>query len=558
MIRLGLLIIAIAAVAQIQGTEGAHVKQTVVGRNGQPVTDIPPPKAIDCATCKAFMTDTKQVLETAVGKEFDVAVFSYFCKEDMGDFSDLCKQLFKAYFEKLRELVLLFVAPDAFCPALKFCTADGGSLPSGHDVITHAPPDAAPSKCDSCKEFFGQAVARLKDPSYEKPLVDFLKTFCLAGCATSKVCIEAADEYGESLVAVMGNRLQADNMCQQIGACPKPTTEGVNSGNKYKALFEHLSRLLISPGMSDLLKPDLSRSSELESHGYQSALNSAPAYPDCDPCRWYMYQYHSYLETQIGEQLISKVSKDVCKIDATIFKGLCEAVIKTYRDYLLQVILDKIQAAYICPLFDFCPAPSSSESATPAPPVPIGYKPSCDDCMSFVMKMQAAWKNPATQVKLINHFSGDCVMFCVFKDSCQTFFDIYAPSFLTTAADEALDPQKSCRSLKYCPAKPSKLEKHMMKKVISPAEQVNSTRAVFCKSCMSTAEQMQGAFRNATKGDIGGVLAKFCFSQPESLRSECHSLADKLKFVINQQGPGVFKLDKICSQLSVCLPANRI
>ncbi|XP_038054580.1 uncharacterized protein LOC119726788 isoform X2 [Patiria miniata] len=456
--RLGLFLITVLFLVGIEGTAGAYVTHAGNGsKTTRYVSDspVPTPMAVDCATCKTFMAETKQVLETAVGPKFDAELFEYFCK-DKGDLSKLCKELLKTFFEKAREIILFVLTPSAFCPALKFCTADGGSLSSGHDVINDAPPDD-PSKCENCKEFFGEVVKRLQDPVYEQPVVDLFKTICYAGCGDAKICMDAAEKYGKSLLFTLGSVMKKENLCPQIGACPPPTAKGEDSRNKTMVLSEYLGQLHSSFGILDVMNPDPSRISVHKNRGHQAASEPTQVYPKCDACRWYMNEYHAYLGTKVGEHLIATLTTDVCKTDVNVLRGLCEAVITSYRDNLLQIILEETQAAVICPLFDFCAAPSSNKTVVPTPPVPIGYKPSCDDCLGFVMKMQEAWKNTDTQVKLVKQFATKCVKICSFENTCQNFFYVNGPAVMTTVANEALEPQKTCKILKYCSEMPKKL-----------------------------------------------------------------------------------------------------
>lgn len=212
-----------------------------------------------------------------------------------------CQNFVNTYAELLISILIQEMDPSLVCAAINVCPTQD-------------------FECESCQYLFHYIQEQLYNNESQDELKNFAKRLCdLLPQTYANNCDAFIDEYGASLLVLLGQELDPSVVCPKIGMCP--------------AALRRVGIVIQKENISSL------------------------AIDECTICTTVVDYLDKLLEDDNVDKEITQVVEKVCNIVPASVKDKCSTVIETYGPYILQMIGQVADSKQVCQDIDLCSRP---------------------------------------------------------------------------------------------------------------------------------------------------------------------------------------------------------
>lgn len=334
----------------------------------------------------------------------------------LGGSQALCNLWVDSYLPEVMRSLANRIEPKQICLGIKFCTAGARAKLQRHPLMQlmllqrTAQKPLKDVECQVCEVLVSEARQMLRENRTQQEIIEFVKSrVCTLVPAEKDKCIRAVDEYASVIFQLLASELDPTTVCQALGACGKSASASRNAririgpqcvlceyiirelvtmlgDNRTEASIEYALESVCSimpqtlrtdcdawvkqytPIVLQLLSQDLNPALVCTIMGLctgdsqLSARVSATrtSATGCDICQTVIMYVKSLLKENATEQEVMNVLEKVCNFVPTAEQPACRAFIEQYTPYIIQLLLQDVDAKQICQTIGLCPKTSAA------------------------------------------------------------------------------------------------------------------------------------------------------------------------------------------------------
>nr|XP_033804829.1 pulmonary surfactant-associated protein B [Geotrypetes seraphini] len=308
----------------------------------------------------------------------------------------------------------------------------------GHCIQTVWKKEEGGNLCGDCKQLVTTFINMIKDSSLQDGIKNFLHKECnlIPMKSTVLQCQLVVDKYMGTMMTFLENQINPDVICATLGLC---LTD--QSKHETRELVNHIKAWLpLWKEDSFGLPPDRQT---MQADG----LNVFPIpLPTCWLCRFLTGR----VESAIPKDAIAKGVTKLCHLLPSKISGMCQCITEKYTVILMDTILSKIGAQYICGLIFLCATEDNYAPDTPMVPVP-GKDIKCETCLTITAQAKASINENSSMIETEAVLHNICNTYHLDFPKCQKFMQQYQ-SDLLILLKKNWDNHTTCQEIGVCGA----------------------------------------------------------------------------------------------------------
>lgn len=262
----------------------------------------PPKNDVECDLCKQVVSLVEEQLKDKRTEDGIRNALDKVCSYLPSSVASRCQTFVNTYAEFLISILVQEMDPTLVCAAINVCPTQ--------DL-----------ECESCQYLFHYIQEQLYNNVSQDELKNFAKRLCdLLPQTYANNCEAFVNEYGSSLLVLIGQEIDPSVVCPKLGMCPSTKS--------------HVGTVA------------------------QRANIKSVAFDGCTVCTTVVDYLDKLLEDDNVDQEITQLIEKVCDIMPASVKDKCAAVIETYGPYILQMIGQVADSKQICQDIDLCSRPT--------------------------------------------------------------------------------------------------------------------------------------------------------------------------------------------------------
>lgn len=262
----------------------------------------PPKNDVECDLCKQVVSLVEEQLKDKRTEDAIRDALDKVCSYLPSSVASRCQTFVNTYAELLISILVQEMDPTLVCAAVNVCPTQ--------DL-----------ECESCQYLFHYIQEQLYNNVSQDELKNFAKRLCdLLPQTYANNCEAFVNEYGSSLLVLIGQEIDPSVVCPKLGMCPSTK--------------RHVGTVA------------------------QRANIKSVAFDGCTVCTTVVDYLDKLLEDDNVDQEITQLIEKVCDIMPASVKDKCAAVIETYGPYILQMIGQVADSKQICQDIDLCSRPT--------------------------------------------------------------------------------------------------------------------------------------------------------------------------------------------------------
>lgn len=520
-----------------------------------------------CEICSIVFQTAKFLVKNEVDEKKVIQFVDKNLCNRLGSFNETCSMYVEKEGESIIEILEDDIEPAVICGSIGLCINTQVKLQSKPFDLRQKSPET----CSACKRAVDNAKDMIASHYRDIDVMNTMnKELCEKMGDLKYLCKSTMDAYSQSIIAIMGQKIESVQVCEMFGTCGIETIKKIEE-----------------------VKPT-------EVTKVQKDDNN------CVVCRFAMKLLDQFIAKNSTEIEIREGLDKVCRLTMpNKYKEQCVQLVDTYTDTVIYLLTKQVPSDYICEIIGVCKETTANKFVTAflkqnskdfIGHLPTGNeiaqkKPDCGLCEFTILYLTKYIKSNSTEDELIteSHLLCNKLPGKVLKVRCNIFVDIYGKQIIEMITED-LDPKTTCQQIGAC-SKELKVETttpqydwrknlaveattlpsvHLKKTInqinlidLQPAKKIDSTikhfeekkesETIECTLCIYVA-QLSDHFlkQNKTVDEIEQEFKLVCNYFPNQLNAQCNSF-------IEEYGPYVIQLiatdldpETVCKNLKLC------
>lgn len=377
--------------------------------------------------------------------------------------------------------------------------------------------------CALCEYLLHYIQQSLTDPTNEEEVKQVLGKICKHLPSIEDKCQEFVDTYGDAIVAILAQEIDASQVCPMIHICPS------------KEFFDRLKEIPKS-----------------------FVLTEVQDKPSCPLCLLAVKQIYEVIKDNRTQANIETELDKLCSHLPHSLTDECADFVKAYSKELVEMLIADLSPSEVCVYLKLCdqnkdPGPKHDyiiqkdrEILTnEIPNYPLhtvqaentlndGVCTICEFAMQYIDKVIGN-KKTRDEIEKVVHNVCNHLPKTVAED-CNKFVDEYADAVISILSED-VSPKEACALLGLC-------------KISMMQIQESVAECALCRAIISQIDKLLG--NSKVDAEIEEVVTKVCKYLPANKQDKC-------KAVIDIYGPSIINMirdhvnsEKMCEKMALC------
>ncbi|KAL0205961.1 hypothetical protein P9112_001268 [Eukaryota sp. TZLM1-RC] len=480
--------------------------------------------SIPCSLCEWVVGNVQSKISEDTTKEQIISLVGTACKYVPSSISTKCGELIEEYGPALIDLLVDRFPPHVVCSSIGLC----------HEEFVEY--DDNSIQCSICTWVIGNIEAKITDETTEEEIIQFVEQVCnVVPHSMQDVCHNMIQEYGHMIIEMLVDRFPPEVICASIGLCKDQAFEYENSTkcsactfvigliegkiddqssreqirevvlqicDKVPSLMRSVCRDMISGYVDDIVDMLLQK---YPAHKVCEKIHLCKAkmeiLPDndfgCSTCVFIIGALEAKLDDDATREEIREALMHVCKNVGSLLRPMCEEIMETYSDSIVDLLLAKYPAQKICEEIKLC-----KKKMEILPDNDFG----CSTCVFIIGALEAKLDDDATREEIREALMHVCKnVGSLLRPMCEEIMETYSDSIVDLLLAK-YPAQKICEEIKLCK---KKME-------ILPDNDFGCSTCVFIIGALeakldddATREEIREALMHVCK-NVGSLLRPMC------------------------------------------------